>query len=225
MYININLINSLLTNNIIQLYHVIFKYYISIIILFKDIIICSICKTLYLYVSSVYTVMWHAIIMPSYMSKYLIKDPLQKKLNTYSILYGQTNPLYTNQYKLSTINTQCTVCPATGWNNVLYDNNNHSNTKQNISLNSDDFANKQGTLNRTDQSSLNDIDPDLNYLGMDIRSINTQYFDDQTFRDKFKFNNTLSMCHLNIRSLPEHFIEFTAYIELLNIDFKIIFSY
>ena len=47
--------------------------------------------------------------------------------------------MYTNQYKLSTINTQCTVCPATGWNNVLYDNN--SNTKQNVSLNSDDFAN------------------------------------------------------------------------------------
>ena len=107
MYINTSLINSLLTNNIIQLYHVIFKYYISSI--FKDIIICSVCKTLYLYVSSAYTVMWHAIIMPSYMSKYLIKDPLQKKLNTYSILYGQTNPMHTNQYKLSTINTQCTV--------------------------------------------------------------------------------------------------------------------
>ena len=30
------------------------------------------------------------------------------------------------------------------------------------------------------------------------------------------------MCHLNIRSLPEDFIEFIAYIELLNIDFKII---
>ena len=30
------------------------------------------------------------------------------------------------------------------------------------------------------------------------------------------------MYHLNIRSLPEHFIEFTAYIEHLNIDFKII---
>ena len=63
------------------------------------------------------------------------------------------------QINISYINTQCTVCPATGWNNVLYDNNNNSNTKQNISLNSDDFANKQGTLNRTDQSSLNDIDP------------------------------------------------------------------
>ena len=30
------------------------------------------------------------------------------------------------------------------------------------------------------------------------------------------------MCHLNIRSPPEHFLEFTAYIEHLNIDFKII---
>ena len=30
------------------------------------------------------------------------------------------------------------------------------------------------------------------------------------------------MCYLNIRSLPEHLIEFTAYIEHLNIDFKII---
>ena len=67
------------------------------------------------------------------------------------------------------------MCPATGWNNVLYDNNNNSNTKQNISLNSDYFANKQGTLDRTDQSSLNDIDPHLNYLGTDIRSINTLF--------------------------------------------------
>ena len=49
-----------------------------------------------------------------------------------------------------------------GPNNVLYDNNN-SNTKQNISRNSDDFARKHGPLNRTNQSSLNDIDPDLNY--------------------------------------------------------------
>ena len=49
-----------------------------------------------------------------------------------------------------------------GPNNVLYDNNN-SNTKQNISRNSDDFARKHGPLNITNLSSLNDIDPDLNY--------------------------------------------------------------
>ena len=55
-----------------------------------------------------------------------------------------------------------------------------------LSRNSDDFARKHGPMNRTDQSSLNDIDPDLNYLGTDIRPLNTQYFDDQTFRETFK---------------------------------------
>ena len=137
------------------------------------------------------------------------------------MLYGQSNSMYTNQYKLSAINTQCIVYPVTGPNNVLYDNNT-SNTQQSILCSSNDYAGKHGPRNRTDQGALNDIDPDLNYLSTDIRSLNTQYFDDQTFREKFKFNNTLSMCHLNIRSLPEHFIEFTAYIEHLNIDFKII---
>ena len=85
-----------------------------------------------------------------------------------------------------------------------------------------DYAGKHGPSNRTDESALNDIDPDLNYFRTDIRSLNTPYFDDQTFKEKFKFNNTLSMYHLNIRSLPEHFIEFTAYNEHLNIDFKIL---
>ena len=32
------------------------------------------------------------------------------------------------------------------------------------------------------------------------------------------------MCHLNILSVSEYFIEFTAYIDHLNIDFKIIAS-
>ena len=106
-------------------------------------------------------------------------------------------------------------------NNVLYDHNT-SNAKQSILYNSNDYAGNHGPRNRIYQSALNDIDPDLNYFGTDIRSLNTHYFDDQTFREKFKFNNTLSMCHLNIRSLLEHFIEFTAYIEHLNIDLKII---
>ena len=129
--------------------------------------------------------------------------------------------MYTSQYKLSAINTQFIVYPVTGLNNVLYDHNT-SNTKQSILCNSNDYAGKHGPSNRTDQSALNDIDPDLNYFRTDIISLNTAYFDDQTFKEKFKFNNTLSMYHLNIRSLPEHFIEFTAYIEHLNIDFKII---
>ena len=99
---------SICYNIILRLYHIIFKYGISIIL--TDIIIISVCKTLYVYVSSVYTVMWYAIFLPSFMPKYLIKDPLQKNLITYSMLYGQTNPMYTSQYKLSTINTQCLPC-------------------------------------------------------------------------------------------------------------------
>ena len=138
---------------------------------------CFVCKTLCLYVSSVYAVMWYAIFMPSFMSKYFIKDYLHMNLSAYSILYGQSNPMYTSEYKLSALNTQCIVYSVIGLNNVLYDNNTN-NTKQSRIYNSNDYAGKHGPMNRTDQSLLNDIDPDFNYLGPDIRSRNTQYFDD-----------------------------------------------
>ena len=55
-----------------------------------------------------------------------------------------------------------------------------------------------------------------------MKSINTQYYDDQQFRDKFKSNTTILMFHLNIRSIPEHFIVLTSYIHSLNNAFKII---
>ena len=72
--------------------------------------------------------------------------------------------------------------------------------------NSNDYAGKHGPSNGTDQSALNDIDPDLKYFRTDIRSLNTPYFNDQTFKEKIQSNNTLSLYHLNIRSLPEQFI-------------------
>ena len=71
---------SICYNIRLLLYYIIFNYFISIILTY--IIICFVCKTLYLYVSSVYTVMWYAISMPSFISKYLIKDPLQKNVST-----------------------------------------------------------------------------------------------------------------------------------------------
>ena len=55
-----------------------------------------------------------------------------------------------------------------------------------------------------------------------MKSINTQYYDDQQFKHKFKSIKNISMFHLNIRSIPEHFIELTSYIHSLNIAFKII---
>ena len=55
-----------------------------------------------------------------------------------------------------------------------------------------------------------------------MKFINIQYYDDQQFRNKLKSIKNLSMFYLNIRSIPEHFIELTSYIHSLNIDFKII---
>ena len=101
--------------------------------------------------------MWYAISMPSFISKYLIKDPLQKNVSTYSMLHGQSNPMYTSQYKLSAKNTPCIVYPVIGLNNDLYDHNT-SNTKQSILCNSNDYAGKHGPMIRTDQSAFNDID-------------------------------------------------------------------
>ena len=54
------------------------------------------------------------------------------------------------------------------------------------------------------------------------RSIQTAYCDNQTFVDKYGNNNKLSMFHLNIRSVPDHFLEFSLYIESLKIKLKII---
>ena len=41
-------------------------------------------------------------------------------------------------------------------------------------------------LNSTDQSALNNIDSDINYLSTNMKSVNTQYYDDQQIRDKVK---------------------------------------
>ena len=55
-----------------------------------------------------------------------------------------------------------------------------------------------------------------------MKYINTQYYDEEQFREKFKSNYNIAMFHLNSRSIPEHSIELTSYIHSLNIDFKII---
>ena len=78
------------------------------------------------------------------------------------------------------------------------------------------------SLNRTDLSALSNIDPDISYLNYYMAYTNTRYFDDQQFKHKFKSNEKISMVHLNIRSIPEHFIELTSYIDSLDFVFKII---
>ena len=104
-------------------------------------------------------------------------------------------------------------------NNYKYDTKCHCDNESRTIAGQNDHALSDITdtsaLNRTDESALNNIDPDINYLNTNIKSINTQYYDEQQFRDKFKSNKNISMCHLNIRNILEHFIELTSYIHSL----------
>ena len=102
----------------------------------------------------------------------------------------------------------------------------HRNTKRNTMADHDAECLSNNTtyscLNRTDLSALSNVDPDTNYLSSNMAYNNIRYFDDQHFRDKFKSKKNLSMLHLNIRTIPEHFIELTSYIDSLDIVFTII---
>ena len=73
-----------------------------------------------------------------------------------------------------------------------------------------------------DPSALGNIDPDVHYLTNTHNVNNTSYFIDQSFRKKYGANKNLSMLHLNIRSLPDHFLEFTTFLQNLDIELKII---
>ena len=74
-----------------------------------------------------------------------------------------------------------------------------------------------------DPSILGNIDPDINYLNSINKVKDTPYYNDQSFAKKFKGNNdSLSMLHLNIRSIPDHFFQLTSLLNDLNIELKII---
>ena len=72
-----------------------------------------------------------------------------------------------------------------------------------------------------DRSSLCDIDPDLNYLDSACK-VNAEYYTEQSFNDNFANNCNFSLMHLNIRSIPLHFTELLCYLDILNIEFKLI---
>ena len=136
------------------------------------------------------------------------------------------NPYLTKKYTFHPKNTQIIVCPVTGMTKYKYDNKGHRNTDRKIIAvqNVHGLSNNSNnsSLNRTDQSVLRNIDPDMNYLSSNMTHTDTGYFDDQHFREKFKLNKNMSMFHLNIRSIPEHFIELISYLDSLDIVFKII---
>ena len=123
----------------------------------------------------------------------------------------ECNPHLIKKITFNPSNNQIIVCPVTDMNNYKYDIKGHCNNESITIVGQHKHALSNITeitaLNRTDQSALSNKDPDINYLSTNKQTINTKYYDDQQFRDKFKSTKNLSMFHLNIRSIPEHFIE------------------
>ena len=187
-------------------------------------LICIICVLLYSLVKTMCLAMFILILICNpcidpYYEKFRLS--LEKSSSTL-----KCNPYITKDYTLYPTNNQIILCPVTGINNHKYDTKRHRDTERKITADQDYQTLSNNTndspLNRTDLSALSSIDPDINYLNSNMTYTNTRYFDDEHFRDQFKSNKNISMVHLNIRSIPEHFIELISYIDSLDFVFKII---
>ena len=75
-------------------------------------------------------------------------------------------------------------------------------------------------FNTPDQRTLTIID--FHYLTVNSCPIDTPYFSEQLFRDKYGKNTNLSMLHLNVRSVPDHFLGLISFLDNLTIELKII---
>ena len=75
-------------------------------------------------------------------------------------------------------------------------------------------------INGYDRSILSDIDPDIHYNNC----VDAQYYNENSFKFNkvFRNSNELSLMHLNIRSVPAHFSQLRAQLDLLSVKFKII---
>ena len=73
-----------------------------------------------------------------------------------------------------------------------------------------------------DKSILIDIDPVINYLHSSGNLINWEYFNETTFMNTLTINTCFSMFHLKIRSVPLNFSELLTYLDVLEIEFKMI---
>ena len=190
---------------------------IYLLICITFILLYSSVKTLYL-VIFIFILPCNACIDPNY-EKFRLS--LEKSSSTL-----KCNSYITKDYTFYPTNNQIILCPVSGMNHHKYDTKDHPNTERKITADEDDQILSNNTndssLNRTDISALSNVDPDINYLNYNMAYTNTWYFDDQHFKDKFKSYKKISMVHLNIRSIPEHFIELTSFIDSLDFVFQII---
>ena len=91
-----------------------------------------------------------------------------------------------------------------------------------IDLNVESCNSSSAHYDRPDHSILSDIDPDFNYPNSIKESINSNYYNETTFKNRYKSNSNFSLLHLNIRSVVSHFTEFLCYLDTLNFVFKVI---
>ena len=95
------------------------------------------------------------------------------------ILIKECNPCLINIFTFHPSNNQIIVCPVTGINKYKYDTKGHCDKESRTIAGQNDHAlsgiTETSALIRTDQSALNNIDPDINYLSTNMKYINTQY--------------------------------------------------
>lgn len=61
----------------------------------------------------------------------------------------------------------------------------------------------------------NNLDPDNNYFNHNHSIINSEYYTDEQFNTNIELKNTLSVIHLNSRSLDKNFTKIKEYLTTL----------
>ena len=93
-----------------------------------------------------------------------------------------------------------------------------------MALNSDFQSQFFNPISVNEELQNNELDPDVNYYLDEISSLDTKCYvpDDVKDQPKNLQLNSLSVFHLNIRSMKKHFEAFEDFIESLNFEFSAI---
>ena len=160
-----------------------------------------------------------------YTTKYVSSNLSQKvvsKLDQY-----HSNACMSKIYYNLILNTECAVYPVREVYCHVNDSDIPPSSERVVdthvsSRDMSDAMMNNTCFNTPDQSTLNIIDPDFHYLTVNCCPIDTPYLSEQLFRDKYGNNTNLSMLHLNIRSVPDHFLGLISFLDNLTIELKII---
>ena len=160
-----------------------------------------------------------------YTTKYVLSNLSQKVVSKLDQCHA--NAFMSKKYYNLILYTECVVYPV----REVYCHINDSDIpffservvdKHVSSRDMSDVMMNNTCFNTPDQSTFSIIDPDFHYLTVNSCPIDTPYFSEQVFRYKYGNNTNLSMLHLNIRSVPDHFLGLISFLDNLTIRLKII---